>query len=192
MTHIRKLILSAAAVAVLAVAAPVMAAPAAAQDTAPTASAPATDGATPEKLAMVHRMFDAMHLNAMMGQMMQQMTPALMEGIRKSHPELTEADSDKMQKAMTVVMQVDQEYMPKITDAMAEAYAEVFTLDELTAIDAFYESGPGQALVAKTPQVMGRLMPIMTGFIPDMMAETQKRLCAEISCPAKADGAKTS
>ena len=92
---------------------------------------------------------------------------------------------------MAIVIQVDQDYMPKILDATAQAYAEVFTTEELTAMDNFYESPVGQSMLAKTPQVMAKIMPKVTGFLPDMMAETQKRVCAEIDCTAQKD-AKTS
>jgi hypothetical protein len=191
----RKPFLTAAAAALCLMAAPHMAA---AQSTTPAATpaaaapAPAPEAATPEKLALVHRMFGAMHIDAMMQGVMQQMTRALIEGLKKAHPELTGADSAKMQKAMTIVIQVDQDYMPRILDATAQAYAEVFTTEELTAMDNFYESPVGQSMLAKTPQVMARVMPKVAGFMPDMMAETQKRVCAEIDCSAKKDAAKTS
>jgi hypothetical protein len=179
--------LCAAAAACLLMAAPHMA-------SAQTESAPAAaaDAATPEKLAVTHRMFEAMHLDAMMQGMMQQMTPAMVEGLKKAHPELTDADSAKMQKVMAIVMEVDQAYLPKILDATAEAYAEVFTMDELKAMDAFYESPVGQSMLAKTPQVMSKVMASLPAFMPDMMADTQKRVCAELGCPANKSDSKTS
>lgn len=182
----RKFVLSAALAAGFLMAAPHMAA-------AQTGAAPAAaETATPEKLALTHRMFEAMHLDAMMKGMMQQMTPAMIEGLKKSHPELTDADSAKMQKVMGIVMEVDQEYLPKILDSTAQAYAEVFTMDELTAMDNFYESPVGQSMLAKTPQVMAKVMATIPSFMPDMMTETQKRVCAEIGCSADKDKAKAS
>ncbi|MDI7776500.1 DUF2059 domain-containing protein [Asticcacaulis sp. EMRT-3] len=188
----RKVFMAASAAVCLMVAMPQLALAQAAAQATGTASDPASDtGATPAKLALVKHMFAAMHTDTMIKQMMGQMTPGLVAGLRKSNPQLSDADADKMQKVMAITGEVMSSYMPKMMDSMAEAYADIFTTDELTAMDHFYESPVGQSMLAKTPQVMAKITPAIGEMMPQMGAEIQKRVCAEIGCPTTGSADKT-
>jgi hypothetical protein len=170
----RKLILAGVTVLALSLASTHMAA---AQAAAPTA-----EGATPEKVALVKRYFAAMHFNQMISGMMHQMMPAMMAQMRKSQPSVTDAQMQGITDAATETM---DDYAPKMTDAMIPIYAETFTTDELTKLDAFYESPVGQSILAKTPVAMQKMMPVMMQMMPDMQADMKKRICTKIDCNAK-------
>jgi len=169
----RKLILAGVAVLALAVAAPQMAA---AQTT--TAAAP-----DPVKVALVKRYFADVHINQMVSGMMHQMMPTMLQQIKKSHPEMTDA---QMQGVTDAVVESMDEYMPKMTDAMVPVYADTFTTDELTKLDEFYESPVGQSILAKMPAAMQKMMPTMMQIMPEMQADIMKRVCTKIDCAAKA------
>jgi hypothetical protein len=49
-----------------------------------------------------------------------------------------------------------------VVDDYAKLYAEGFTLDELNAIVAFYESDAGKKLVAAQPKIMNEMLPTLT------------------------------
>ncbi len=170
----RKLILAGAAVLTLAMAMP--------QVSAAQIATSADQGATPEKIALVKRYFAAMHFQTMMSGMMHQMGPALMQAARKQHPEISDAQSQAVSDAMAGAM---DDFIPKMTDAMIPVYAETFTTDELTQLDAFYESPVGQSILSKTPTAMQKMMPAMMQLMPDLQADMMTRMCAKIDCKAK-------
>jgi hypothetical protein len=170
----RKLILAGAALLTLALGVPQMAA-------AQTA-APATSGATPEKIALVKRYFADMHINQMIGGMLHQMMPAMLAQVRKTHPEITDAQMQGLTDAVTDSM---NEYMPKMIDAMIPVYADTFSTEELTKLDEFYESPVGQSILAKMPVAMQKATPVMMQLMPDMQADIVRRMCAKIDCTAK-------
>ncbi len=172
----RKLILAGAAALALC-AAPM------AQAAAPAAATAAPD---PVKVALVKRYFAAMHFNQMMSQMMKSMAPAMMAQAKQQHPEITEAQTQAVTDAMTETM---DDFIPRMTDAMIPVYADLFTTEELTKLDAFYESPVGQSIMAKTPQAMQRVIPVMTQLMPDLQADMMTHLCAKIDCKAKKTGA---
>ena len=169
----RKLILAGAAALSMTVAMPHM------------ALAQAADGPSPERLALAKRYVAAMHINQMISGMMHQMTPMMIQQMQKAQPGLTDAQTRDMSDAVTASM---DEYMPKMTEAMIPVYAETFSTEELTKLDEFYESPIGQSILAKTPQAMQKMMPIMMQMMPEMQADMKKRICEKIDCTAKKAG----
>jgi len=139
----------------------------------------------PAKVALVKRYFAAMHINQMMSGMMHQMGPAMLAQMRQAHPEVTDTQMQAVTDAMGQTM---DEYLPKMMDAMVPVYADTFTTDELTQLDAFYEGPVGQSIVAKTPVVMQKVVPVMVQMMPDMQADMMKRMCAKVDCTAKKAG----
>ncbi len=174
----RKLILAGVAALALTMAAPHMAA---AQAAAPAAdaAAPAPD---PAKVALVKRYFAAVHMNTMMTGMMHQMMPAMVAQMRKTHPEMTDAQAQDVSDAVAGSM---DDVMTKLAVAMTPVFAETFSTDELTKLDEFYESPVGQSILAKMPMVMQKLTPAMVQMMPDMQADMMKRMCAKMDCSAK-------
>jgi hypothetical protein len=140
----------------------------------------------PVKVALVKRYFAAMHINQMMSGMMKQMAPALMAQAKAQHSEITEAQTQAVTDAMTETM---DDFVPKLTDAMIPLYADVFTTEELTRLDEFYESPIGQSIVAKMPAATQKMVPVMMQMMPDLQADMMKHLCAKIDCTAKKAGA---
>jgi hypothetical protein len=76
-------------------------------------------------------------------------------------------------------------FMGRVTDlAMAEVktmitrldviYAEVYTEAELKAIVSFFNTAEGKSMLAKQPQVMTRLMPLMQEMQAAMLPKLQK------------------
>jgi hypothetical protein len=53
-----------------------------------------------------------------------------------------------------------QKELPQLVAVNAQLYASHFTLDELKAIDIFYQSAAGQKMVAETPKIIKEEAPL--------------------------------
>lgn len=162
----------------------------AAAETSPaSAAAGMVDPVTPAKIALTKRYIAAMHMDQMMSGMMHQMIPAMMTQMRKQHPEITDEQMSTATDAVTGAM---DDMMPKMTERLTQIYAETFSTEELTKLDAFYESPIGQSILAKIPAATQKMIPMMMEMMPDMQADMMKRMCGKISCPAGMPDAKPS
>ena len=76
--------------------------------------------------------------------------------------------------------------MPRMFDAMAPVYADVFTIEELRGLNAFYESDLGRALLEKTfvalPRINAASQAVMMEAMPGIMTRVGDRLCVHLKC----------
>ena len=143
----------------------------------------ATEAApSPEKIALVKRYFAAIHFEQMMSGIVNQMTPAMMAQMRKSQPNITDAE---FQAATEAVSESTGDFLKKLTEASIPVYADIFTVEELTKMDEFYETPVGQSIMAKAPQATQKLMPTVIALMPEFQADIAKRMCNKIDCSAK-------
>jgi hypothetical protein len=147
----------------------------------PAWSADAEPPPNPHSVELARRLFADMHMDRMMGDMMKNMAPAMVEQMRKTNPALTEADAKAVSEVAT---ESTTTMMTKIMDRMVPLYASTFTEKELQDVVAFYEGPSGQAMLAKMPVLMTKMTPVMIELMPEMQADMHKRLCARIKCPA--------
>jgi hypothetical protein len=106
----------------------------------------------------------------------------MMAQVRKSHPELTDTE---FKAATDAITESTGDFIKKMTDASIPVYADIFTVEELTKMDEFYETPVGQSIMAKVPEASQKLMPTVMALMPDFQADVQKRLCTKIDCSAK-------
>ena len=104
--------------------------------------------------------------------------------IRQAFPELSSADGDELQEILDrAVVAVTPLYM----EAMAEAYAEVFSVEELEGLIAFYSSPVGQKMLAKTPEIYAAIDVAERELQPAFMAELRRQVCAVRRCISEKD-----
>jgi len=137
--------------------------------------------ATPETRALAARYFEAIHYDKMLGQMMDQMVPVMVEAMRKQTPSLTDEQSRLVSET---VIESTREMTDKMKAPMIDAVAEVFTEQELRDLVAFYEAPSGQALIAKTPELTQKMMAQMPTIMAEMQGKMLQKLCAKLSCAA--------
>lgn len=170
------------AVAVLAVTVPSVAA-----QTAP-AAAPAPD---PARLAaaqaLMQRILPADKRDAMIEQMVRPMFEN-MRGAIFSGPKFESAKAKNPELAATVETFMTDEFehsiglmkatMPAMLNAMARAYARRFTLEQLEAIDTFFQTPAGRAYVELAPTVMADpdFLAVQRSMMTDTMAGMQQRM----------------
>ena len=133
------------------------------------APAPALD---PAQLALAHETIKATHadklienLMAQIKQMIPQLTPVpdvITPGQQKYIDDYTSKAIDLAQESTTGLLgQMDQ------------VYASVLSESELKALKAFYDSPEGQSFVAKQPQLMQKMMPLLQGMQRELMPKIQ-------------------
>lgn len=137
----------------------------------------------PHSVELARKLFSDMHMEQLMSGMMRQMAPAMTAQMRKSNPNLTDADAQAISEAVSESMNTA---MAKVEDRMVPIYASTFTEKELQDVVNFYGSPSGQAMLAKMPTLMAKMGPTMTELMPEMAADVQKRICAKIDCTKRA------
>lgn len=147
----------------------------------------AASKAKPETRALAVRYFDAIHYDKLLGQMMSQMVPMMMESVRKQAPSMTDEQGRLLSET---VVEITGEMTGKMKAPMIDAMAEVFTEQELRDLVAFYEGPSGRALIAKTPELTQRMMAQMPGMMAEMQVKMRERLCAKIGCEKTAAPSK--
>ena len=85
--------------------------------------------------------------------------------------------------------EIATDLIPQMIDEMVPVYAAAFTVAELEALVAFYETEMGRSIAAKTIQVMPEANRAVMSVIPQMLDKMAARMCqhygcAPPSCPA--------
>ena len=129
------------------------------------------------KLELARRFIAVMQtdqLGAMIGQMTTSMAP--------TKDGMSQEESDAMRRA---IQRAAGEMMPRMFDAMAPIYADIFTLEELTGLLEFYESDIGRSMMRKSYAAAPRLTEAMTAMMPQLMRDMGNTMCKELSCTAQ-------
>lgn len=155
-----------------------MAAPAAvhAQIAAQPAPQTATQGEAAERLALANRFIVLIQGDQLAASMRQMMTTMM--------PENPNIPAEQNQIIREVTGEMIEVMMPRMFDAMAPIYADIFTVEELRALVAFYESDVGQSLVRKSAAAAPRMAEVAQAVIPGVMGEMADRLCDRLECSA--------
>jgi hypothetical protein len=137
----------------------------------------------PHSVELARQLFSEMHMDTLMGDMMRQMTPALLAQARARNPAVSEADVRALQEATADSMQA---MMAKVNERAIPLYASTFSEKELQDLVNFYDSPTGRAMLAKMPILMNKMAPMVTDLMPEMVADMTKRLCAKTDCSKRA------
>ena len=125
------------------------------------------------RLALAHEAIAAMHADKMfdslapqMKQMATQMAP-LPANLSPEQHQLVEAMQGK-------IMDMSMEAAKGMVAQMDQVYADVYSEAELKAMVAFFHSPEGQSMLAKQPQVMQHVMPLVQSMQRDLMPKIQQ------------------
>jgi uncharacterized protein len=130
-------------------------------------------------LELARKLFSEMHMEQLMGNMVRQMAPAMMEQTRKRNPNLSAADAQVISDAMAASM---DDLMKKVTERSIPLYASTFSEKELQDLVNFYDGPTGQAMLAKMPVLMSKIAPMAAELAPEMVTDMTKRICAKTDC----------
>lgn len=72
--------------------------------------------------------------------------------------------------------------IPRMFDAMAPIYADIFTIEELQAVIEFYESDVGRSMLKKSYAAAPLMIEAVQDLMPEMMGEMADRICNRMEC----------
>jgi uncharacterized protein len=128
-----------------------------AQDAVPAPSAPQTSSADPEKITVATKILEETHTQNTMTALLNLMTPQMLAGIKQQMPTISEDTLKLISQMLPDEMKAE---LPKLVTMEAEVYASHFTLAELKALDAFYQTEVGQKVISETPKILRETVPL--------------------------------
>ncbi len=157
----------------------------------PPAPAPApTPAADPARTALAHEVIKAMQAD----RMFEGMTNQIKQMVAQQTATYLTATATDEQKAKVALVQSQADALAgaavqQVKASMDGIYAELFTEAELQGIKTFFLSPEGQSMLAKQPQLMQRLMPVvqrMQGELMPKIGELVQNLQKELAPPRPA------
>lgn len=128
-------------------------------------------------LALAREVMAAMKADAMIDGMMAQMKQLAMQSAVVP-AEATPEQRQKAEKLQADIMDLSMKSAKTMVAQMDQVYADVYSEAELRAMKAFFLSPEGQSMLAKQPQVMGRVVPLMQKMQQELMPEIQRLVAA--------------
>jgi hypothetical protein len=127
----------------------------------------------PAKLALARQVITAMRADKMFDAMTAQMKQ--MAG--QSMPIPAEANPEKRQKMeefKAKVLDMSMESAKGLIAQLDHIYADVYSEAELQAMKGFFSSPEGQSMLAKQPQIMAHVMPLMQQMQRDLLPKIKE------------------
>lgn len=143
------------------------------------------------KLALAREVITASQMDKMvdgMAAQMKQMASQMLQLPAKATP----AQRELTEKFMGKVMDLSTDMAKDIVDNADLIYAKVYTEAELNAMKAFFLSPEGQSMIAKQPQIMALLMPVVQDIQRQLMPKMKalgEEFQAELKAQVEADKA---
>lgn len=101
---------------------------------------------------------------------------AMMAMVARQQPGLSPDQQAKAQRAVTEAL---GEQFGLLQNVNMLATLETFSTDELVALDNFYSSPTGAAIMAKMPQLATRVGPTVQNLLPTLLNSVQAKLKAQ-------------
>jgi len=141
--------------------------------TAPAATA-GTNDVSAEKLALANK-FIALIQGEQMGASLGQMTAMMM-------PRSDTMSAEQAAEAREIMAEATASMLPRMFEAIAPIYADIFTLEELRALVDFYQSDVGRSMMSKSYAAAPRIGAAIQAIMPELMADMGDQLCNRLQC----------
>jgi hypothetical protein len=125
------------------------------------------------KQALAREAIAAMQVDKMLDNMAGQIKQMAMQRAQLP-PTATPEQRQRFDAFMNKVAELAMTEVRAMVSRLDGIYAEVYTEAELKAIVGFFNTAEGKSMLAKQPQVMTRLMPLMQEMQGAMMPKLQK------------------
>jgi len=126
------------------------------------------------KDAKIDQLFKAMNIEAQQKQMLAQMQQMVISQVKAQLPsEADKAKAEEMEKKMFALIEQETSWQ-KLKPVMVKAYGDTYTEPEIEGILAFYKSPAGQAMIAKQPTLISKVMTGMQSQMTNIMSEVEK------------------
>ncbi len=125
------------------------------------------------KLALAREAISAMQADKMFDGMAAQMKQMATQQMRLP-PTATPEQAQKFEEMQGKIMDLAMNEAKAVVGKMDAIYAAVYNEAELKAMVAFFKSPEGQSMMAKQPQVMAQMMPLVQEMQQTLMPKVQK------------------
>lgn len=142
----------------------------------------------PARLALAREVITAMHADKMFDGMAVQMKQMATQSMAVP-ADATPGQRQKFEQFQGKVMDLSMESAKGLIAQMDHIYADVYSEAELQAMKNFFTSPEGQSMLAKQPQVMAHVMPLVQQMQRDLMPKI-KQMAEEMKAALKPDQAK--
>jgi hypothetical protein len=131
-----------------------------------------------EALALTRRYLAAMHMDTSMKPMLLSMTGQMVRQQAQRYPNLNDAQRERLAAAINEAVNdaYDQGLLERMAEKMVPGMATAFSVDELKALVAFYESPVGQSIIGKMPALGEISGKAVVELMPEMQADIEARV----------------
>jgi hypothetical protein len=130
----------------------------------------------PAAVAAARHYYTSPVLKAAFAAMLPKMAEAMDTAIKRANPEL---DTPSQRAVRDATQEALSTRLDLVIDMAMTAALEVFSKEELIALDQFYSSSVGQSVITKMPQVMNRLPAMMQVLMPIMLEDVRAKMKAK-------------
>lgn len=137
---------------------------------------------SPQALALIRRVINALHVEESMAPMMNNIMQVQVQQIVAQNPKLTDQQKRQIADALgeVVTETLKEGMMSELMEKFIPVYAEVFSEDELRAMAEFYESPVGQSIMRKMPLMGPQAGRIAAEEMPRIQAAMNKKFQAKM------------
>lgn len=111
-----------------------------------------------------------------MGEMMSVMVNSFMDD------ELEGLSGQEVADYRAAMNEMMRRMMPQLFEVIAPVYADIFTVEELRGLVAFYESDLGQSLIAKSYEAAPRMSEAIQAAMPAILSDMAVVVCDQLKC----------
>ncbi len=147
-------------------------------------AAPLSADSLAERRAVVQELFDEVLTEQMNNELLDAMLPLFRAQLKEQLAAMGIAlDAERMAKIETIVIEETNSMIDRIMPPSIGIYAEVFTLEELEALLAFYRTPAGASTMRKMPAVVQAMNPLLLREMTALTPILEQRLDAEVFGP---------
>jgi len=128
--------------------------------------------AAPAKLALAREVIAALQADKMIDGMLAQLKQMTAQNTQVP-ADATPEQRAKAEKLQSDILALSMNSAKKMVADMDQLYAEVYSDGELKAMKAFFTSVEGRSMIAKQPELMQRMMPLMQKMQQELMPQIQ-------------------
>lgn len=100
----------------------------------------------------------------------------LLSVVKRENPDISSEQLEKLNKKLSLFM---SEYLKDVIEEFVDETAEIFTYEELKALDAFYRTPEGQGVMKKMPEFMSKMQPVIMNSMMSTGPEMVKLIAKE-------------
>lgn len=134
------------------------------------------------KLLLAREVITALQADKVVDGMLTQ----LKQMAKQSTPVPADATPEQIAKAEKVqsdILEITMAAAKKMISQLDQLYADVYSESELQAMKAFFSTPEGKSMIAKQPELMKRMMPLIQGMQQELMPQVQSILAAAKNAP---------